>query len=235
MADNPETLDAIRGVVAIVGNYGSGKTEISLNLALYLRALGLNVSIADLDLVNPYFRTREARMELHSRGINTLLPPEKLIEADLPIVTPQVLGKLRAELAKDETVILDIGGDPAGATVLASLADALARVRMLRTVQVVNPYRPYTANVAGCLEMRAKIEQASTLTVTHWAVNGHMMDETEPAHIMRGYELGLELEAATGLPLAFVAVTRRMLERINPATFKCPVLILDLQLKKPWE
>lgn len=235
MANNPETLANLRGVVAIVGNYGSGKTEISLNLALFLKALGANVSIADLDLVNPYFRTREARMELHSRGINTLLPPEKLIEADLPIVTPQVLGKLRAELAQNEIVILDIGGDPVGATVLASLADALARVKTLQTVQVVNPFRPYTADVAGCLDMRAKIEQASSLTVTYWAVNGHMMDETEPMHIMRGYELGLELEQASGLPLLFVALTRRMLDKINPAKFKCPVLIMDLQLRKPWD
>lgn len=235
MVNNPENLADVRGVVAIVGNYGSGKTEISINLALFLKALGANVSVADLDLVNPYFRTREARMELHSRGINTLLPPEKLLEADLPIVTPQILGKLRAELTKDETVILDIGGDSVGARVLASLADALAKVQTLRTVQIVNPFRPYTSNVRGCLDMRAKIEQASTLKVTHWAVNGHMMNETEPAHIMRGYELGLELVQVTGLPLLFMGVTRPLLDKINPNDFQCPILVVDLQLRRPWD
>lgn len=228
-------LPPLRGVTAIVGNYGSGKTEISVNLALYLKALGLNVSIADLDLVNPYFRTREARMALHSRGVNTLLPPERLLEADLPIVTPQILGKLRATLENDEAVILDIGGDPVGATVLASLSQALAGVKELRTVQIVNPFRPFTANVEGCLDMRAKIEKASTLKITHWAINPHLLNETEPEHIMRGYKLGLELEKATGLPLLFMAVTQKMLAQINPGDIKCPVLDFTRKLGLPWD
>lgn len=235
MADSPEFLAAMDGVTAIVGNYGSGKTEISINLALYLKALGLKVSIADLDLVNPYFRTREARMVLYSAGINALLPPEKLLEADLPIVTPQILGKLRAQLEPDEAVILDIGGDPVGATVLASLAEALANVAKLRTIQIVNPFRPYTADVAGCLDMRAKIEQASKLKVTHWAVNAHLLHETMPEHIMQGYELGLELEAISGLPLLFVAVTESIFKQLDAAQFKCPLLVIERQLALPWD
>lgn len=235
MTDSPKHLATLAGVSAIVGNYGSGKTEISINLALYLKGLGLKVSIADLDLVNPYFRTREARMALYSAGIDALLPPEKFMDADLPIVTPQVLGKLRAELAPDEAVILDIGGDPVGATVLASLAEALAQVKLLRTIQIVNPYRPYTADVAGCLDMRAKIEKASKLKVTHWAVNAHLLHETLPQHIIQGYELGLELEQATGLPLLFMAVTEQIQPLLNPTDFKCPLLVISRQLGLPWE
>lgn len=235
MADSPAFLAAMNGVTAIVGNYGSGKTEISINLALYLKAQGLAVSIADLDLVNPYFRTREARMTLYSAGINALLPPEKLLEADLPVVTPQILGKLRAELKPREAVILDIGGDPAGATVLASLAEALAKVATLRTVQIVNPFRPYTADAAGCMDMRAKIEKASKLKVTHWAVNAHLLHETAPEHIMRGYQLGLELEAVSGLPLLFVAVTEPILKKLDVSRFKCPLLVISRQLSLPWE
>lgn len=235
MADSPVILPPLGGVTAIVGNYGSGKTEISINLALYLQARGLKVSVADLDLVNPYFRTREARIVLQSAGINTLLPPEKLLEADLPIVTPQILGKLRAELEQDEAVILDIGGDPVGATVLASLAEALAKVKLLRTVQIVNTFRPYTADVAGCLDMRAKIEKASKLTVTHWAVNAHLLHETRPEHILQGYELGLELEKASGLPLLFMAVTPAMFKQLDPTAFKCPLLVIDRKLALPWD
>lgn len=235
MADLPELLTALDGVTAIVGNYGSGKTEISINLALYLKARGLKVSIADLDLVNPYFRTREARMELYSAGINALLPPEKFLEADLPIVTPQILGKLRARLEPDEAVILDIGGDPVGATVLASLSEALNEVARLRTVQIVNPFRPYTADVAGCLDMRAKIEKAAKLKVTHWAVNAHLLHETTPEHIMRGYALGLELEKASGLPLLFMAVTEPMLKELDVTDVKCPLLVIRRCLGLPWE
>lgn len=235
MTQVPKQLNALRGVTAVVGNYGSGKTEISINLALYLKHMGLRVSIADLDLVNPYFRTREARLTLQNAGINTLLPPDKLLEADLPIVTPQILGKLRAKLEPEEAVILDIGGDPAGATVLASLAGALAKVELLRTIQIVNIFRPYTSNVAGCLDMRAKIEKASQLKVTHWAVNAHLLHETAPQHIMQGYNLGLELEAATGLPLLFVAVTKQMLPLLAPGDFKCPLLVIERKLGLPWD
>ena len=82
----------LAGVVIIVGNYGSGKTEVAVNLAVDQKRRGLNVRVADLDLVNPYFRTREARQALNSAGIELILPPDRLLQADLPILMPQVAG-----------------------------------------------------------------------------------------------------------------------------------------------
>ena len=109
---------SLSGIVVIVGNYGSGKTEVSINLAVHCKRKGLDVRIADLDLVNPYFRTREARKALETFGIEVVLPPQEYLQADLPILSPTIAGMIRQP---DGLVILDIGGDDAGAMVLAAL------------------------------------------------------------------------------------------------------------------
>ena len=112
------------GIVIVTGNYGSGKTEVSVNLAVENRARGIDVRLADLDLVNPYFRSREARHQLRDLGIEVILPHEQYMAADLPILVPEVAGAIREQKAM---VILDVGGDDVGATVLAALADRLKR------------------------------------------------------------------------------------------------------------
>ena len=98
----------LKGIVIIVGNYGSGKTETAVNLALNRQAAGVDVSMADLDLVNPYFRTREAGQVLFEKGIRLVLPDAKYMNADLPILAPQVAGLIRNP---SELTILDAGGE----------------------------------------------------------------------------------------------------------------------------
>ncbi|MGA9179099.1 MAG: cobalamin biosynthesis protein CbiA, partial [Desulfobacterales bacterium] len=88
-------MEQVTGIVIIVGNYGSGKTEVSINLAVHQRRAGVDVKIADLDLVNPYFRTREARKPLLKMGIEVVVPEEKYLQADLPILSPAVAGLIR--------------------------------------------------------------------------------------------------------------------------------------------
>ena len=100
----------LQGIVVIVGNYGSGKTEVSINLAVNKKRAGVDVKIADLDLVNPYFRTREARHQLSMLGIDMALPPEEYLQADLPILSPVVAGLIKNPV---ELTIIDDGGDDA--------------------------------------------------------------------------------------------------------------------------
>ena len=152
-------MKELKGIVAIVGNYGSGKTEVSINLAVNRKRSGWEVRIVDLDLVNPYFRTREARGPLSAMGIDVVLPPENLLQADLPVLSPAVAGLIRQPA---QMKILDVGGEDVGARVLATLADSLRNTH-LHMLQVVNPFRPFTDTVAGCLKIRDKIESVSKI------------------------------------------------------------------------
>ena len=150
-AEKDPSLDiSLSGIVAIVGNYGSGKTEVAINLAVSRKRAGLDVRIADLDLVNPYFRTREAQKALEAIGIKVILPPREFLHADLPILSPAIGGMIRQP---DGLTLLDVGGDDAGATVLGALGDAFAGIDV-RMLQVVNPLRPQTATIKGCLKIK---------------------------------------------------------------------------------
>jgi hypothetical protein len=224
---------SFRGTIVIVGNYGSGKTEVAINLAVNQKQPGRDVQVADLDLVNPYFRTREARQMLSARGIRLVLPPAELLQADLPILAPSVAELIRqpADLA-----ILDVGGDPVGATVLSALADLFnASGQRISMLQVVNPFRPSTEDAAGCQAMRAAIEQRSRLAVTGWIGNAHMLDETHWEHLQYGYDFMKSLESLSGLPLAFVTAPRHLLAQAQAAQWECLVLPIHRQLVPPWQ
>jgi hypothetical protein len=221
---------SLNGIVAIVGNYGSGKTEVAINLAVNRKRSGLEVRIADLDLVNPYFRTREAQNALEALGIKVILPPQEFLHADLPILSPAIAGMVRQP---DGLTLLDVGGDDAGATVLAALGDAFAGfdVHML---QVVNPLRPRTATVEGCLQIKDEIETAAKLNVSGLIGNANLIDETGTREIYDGHDFLLEYSTASGLPLEFITVASELLMDIDIRRFECPVLPIARQLVPPW-
>jgi len=220
----------LNGLVVIVGNYGSGKTEVSINLAVNRKRAGLDVGIADLDLVNPYFRTREARITLTDLGIKVILPPEQYLHADLPVLSPTIAGMIREP---GDLMILDVGGDDAGAMVLSALADAFSgkRVHML---QVVNPLRPQTSTVSGCVTMRNEIEKAAQLTITGLIGNANLIDETSAEDIYSGYEFVETVSQESGLPLEFITVSQELLPKIDMKRFSCAVLSIARQLVPPW-
>ncbi len=221
----------LTGIVIIVGNYGSGKTEISINLAVNRKQAGVDVRIADLDLVNPYFRTREAKDALSRFGIEVVLPEDKYLQADLPILSPMVAGMIRAP---SELTLLDVGGNDVGATVLASLED-LFQDQPARMLQVVNPMRPDTGTVDGCLKVRNDIEAAARRTISGIIGNANLIDETGCDEIYGGYEFVMALSQETGLPLEFITVARELLPEIDSDRFSCPILPIDRQLVPPWK
>jgi hypothetical protein len=222
---------ALTGIVIIVGNYGSGKTEISINLAANRKQAGVDVRIADLDLVNPYFRTREARDALSALGIEVVLPEDKYLQADLPVLSPMVAGMIRGP---SELTILDMGGNDVGATVLASLEDLL-QGQPAKMLQVVNPMRPDTNTIEGCLKVRREIEAASRQIISGIIGNANLIDETGCDEIYSGHEFVLELSRKSGLPLEFITVARELMKDIDPDRFGCPILPIDRQLVPPWK
>jgi hypothetical protein len=226
----------LTGIVVIVGNYGSGKTEVAVNLAAHQKAQGKDVSLVDLDLVNPYFRSREAKAVLNAIGIEVVMPPERYFHADLPILTPEVSGRIRSQsaISGKGLLIIDAGGDDVGATVLASLKDAIKgkRVEML---QVVNPFRPYTDTLSGCERIRREIESASQLTVTGIVGNANLIDETTPEEILNGYKFMVSLSEETGLPLFFVTAVEELMVKLDLTGVQCPILPVRRQLVPPWK
>ncbi len=218
-------------MIIIVGNYGSGKTEVAINLAVNRKRSGIEVRMADLDLINPYFRTREAGKTLARMGIDVVIPPLKYFHADLPILTPDVAGLIRKP---SRLTILDAGGNDAGAAVLAALGDSL-RGKPLKMLQVVNPYRPFTETITGCVKIRKEIEKAARMPVTGLVGNANLMDETTPEHIYEGYEFMVNLSEHTGLEIEFITSPIGLLPLLDQNRFSHPVLPIERQLVPPWK
>jgi len=218
-------------LVAIVGNYGSGKTEVAVNLALRLAAGGRTVQIADLDLVNPYFRCREARRLMEAHGIRVVVPDESRVWADLPIVLPEVRGMLRPP--PGTISLLDVGGDDVGARALASFRPDL-QDGAYELWLVLNAQRPFTADAAGCLHMLAGIEASSRLRVTGLVANAHLMDETTPDTVLAGARLAAEVAERSGLPVRAIAVLKEYASDPRLRALHAPLLELRRRMLPPW-
>ena len=229
MGDNLQYLPE-NPIVLIVGNYGSGKTEVAVNLAIRLSEQQ-NVCIADLDIVNPYFRCREARREMESFGVRVINPEGDYLAADLPIILPEIRG---AVLGGEGTLIFDVGGDDVGARVLSSLADVLggASCTML---QVLNARRPFTETVEGCLKIGREIEVASRLKITGLISNTHLLEETEVSTVLDGLRLAREVGEAAGLPVSFATANESLRGGIDAENAKCPILWIKRRMLRPWE
>ncbi len=159
------------------------------------------------------------------------LPPEEYLQADLPILSPVVAGLIKNPV---ELTIIDAGGDDAGATVLAALADAF-KGKSFQMLQVVNPMRPFTETVKGCLKMRSEIETASKMTINGIIGNSNLIDETRAEDIYSGYEFVKLLSQESGLALKFITAPSDLMAEIDTNRFSCPVLQIERQLVPPWK
>jgi len=218
-------------LVIIVGNYGSGKTEVSVNLALSLARRGHKVVVADLDIVNPYFRSREAGDLMRANGIEVVIPPGEQQFADLPIVVPRV--KAMLEPSGEDFSIFDVGGDDVGAKMLSSFHEALGD-RPYCLYQVINSRRPFTDSVEGCLKMGRMIEEASRLRVGGYIVNSHLIEQTTVEVIVEGYELARRVSRVSGVPVEAVAAMGDLADAPEIAALPVPVLRLERNMLPPW-
>lgn len=202
-----------------------------MNFALHLAEEGRKVQIADLDIVNLYFRTREVRDELSRQGVQVLLPGEPLLRADMPVIPPEVKGAVEHP---DGVVVLDVGGDPVGAKVLAGMADSLVGAGYA-SLYVVNSRRPFADTAQKAQRMIAEIDRASGVPVTGLVVNSHLIDETTATVVSEGISLAEEVARSSGIEIAFVAVGERVLDEFDAANCGHPVMVLSRRMLKPWE
>lgn len=228
--------------IIITGRFGSGKTEVALNYARhianadpataspgFLIADG-SVIVVDLDIVTPYFRSRETAEQMSTLGVEVVAPSIIGQHLDTPAITPQILGAIQRP---DRRVVLDVGGDRQGARALGQFSAAL-RQRGYVMHFVVNPFRPFTASIEGVRDSIAEIEASARLEVTSMVSNPNLMLETTREHVVTGHAVVETYAAQLDLPIAFVCVERRWVEQIGPI-FEQPVLVLDRYFVQSWE
>lgn len=202
----------MKRIVAVTGHYGSGKTEFSVNLALRQAAAGEHVTLADLDIVNPYFRSREKRSLLEEAGVTVIgSSTGSDTGADLPALSPQVHGALGNE---ETRTILDVGGDAVGAKLLGRYKHFL-KPDIVDLLLVVNTSRPETQDVDGLRDHVHAIQDAIGLQVTGLVNNSHMLEFTQAYHLERGQEICREVAQELEIPIAFLAARESVLEQLS--------------------
>lgn len=180
------------------GHYGSGKTNIAVNYAIRLAEEGKRVCIADLDIVNPYFRTKDSEAELTALGIRLVSPRYANTNVDLPALPAESYS-----LVQDKSTygIMDIGGDDRGAFALGRYSDAIKRENNYRMAFVVNCYRPLTSTVEDTVEIMKEIEAACGLHFTCIVNNSNLGSETTAKTVLDSIDFVERLSSVTGLEI----------------------------------
>jgi hypothetical protein len=214
-------------ITVFAGHSGSGKTEIAVNRAVRLAREGRKAALVDLDTVNHYFRSRLVLDKLQAAGVRVVLPPPGLVNADIPIVSPEV----RA-IFKDPAwqVFVDLGGDATGSVVLGQFAEALAdKAEMLL---VVNPYRPRTVTAEKALTEAAAILTTAKLNWTGVLANPNLGPDTTAADVLDGLSAVRSSAQALGVPLVGLTVRRDLLTSVAAFATDLEVEPLDIYLDR---
>ena len=218
-------------LLIVTGSYGSGKTEYAVNLAVSENNAGRPCSIVDLDVVNPYFRTRDVQDLFFGLGIEVVAPEPSLRHADLPTLSPRVKSSVKRE---DRTVILDVGGDPMGARVLGRYSEDIKK-RDYDMTLVVNTRRPETETLEDILAMAASIERASGLKITRLVANSHLMEYTDSSIVAEGVDAAAKAAKELGAAFSQACVMEDLLPEIDQSLIDAEIVVLKKFMKKPWE
>lgn len=218
----------LKRITIFTGHFGSGKTELSIREAVR-SAKKQKTVLADLDIINTYFRSNEERLYMEQRGVRVLAPRFATSQVDIPALTPELDG---AFLQKDIRLIADVGGDPEGARVLRRYGSRIDQSEY-DMVLVVNLMRPFTRSAGEITEMALEIEKASGLKITAMINNTHLKSETTKELVWQG-QLAAE-EAARELGIKRPVVTcAKAIWMPDQADLEHQI-VLEPVLKAPWE
>ncbi|MDR1082493.1 MAG: hypothetical protein LBL27_01320, partial [Coriobacteriales bacterium] len=204
----------------IAGHYGVGKTNLALNVARDLRAVLPRVTLIDLDIVNPYFRSTDNRAFLEAHKIEVLGPVFGASNLDTPSLSPGI-AEAMFEAGPERVVLVDVGGDPDGARALGRFSPTITE-RPYRFVFVVNLRRPEAATVEDNLKLLRGIEETSGLLVTEILGNTHLKELTTAENVAAAIEPTRALADAAGLPFIGVTVPRALTPKLTPLLTDTP-------------
>ena len=210
----------------VTGHYGSGKTEFAVNLAFRFAREGQAVTLADLDIVNPYFCSRERKQEMTQQGIRVIV--SKGADSDLPAINPEVYALFEPGVCG----IIDAGGDAVGAQALGRFSQKIKAIPY-ELLCVVNFNRPETNTPQKAEAYLRQIEYSARLSTTGLINNTHLDNQTTTHDILRGAELTQELSRLTGIPIRYHAVEERFAPKLELE--KELIFPMQLYMKKPWD
>ncbi len=202
----------MKRITLFAGHYGSGKTNIAVNYALYLRSLGNEVEIADLDIVNPYFRTKDSAAELAAAGIELISPAYANTNVDLPALPQEVYGLVQNT---KKYAIMDIGGDERGALALGRYRPYILEENNFEMVFVANFYRPLTRTAEEAIEVMREIETACGIPFTAIVNNSNIGEETTAEDVRASFSEVKRLFELTKLPILFTSVKESLLNEFE--------------------
>lgn len=216
-------------LLIVTGHFGTGKTEFSVNLALALARAGEKVMMADLDIVNPYFRSRERREALEAAGVRLITSSQDSENADMPSLPAEILTVLEDRSYRG---VLDIGGDPDGARVLARYQPKIT-AEDYQLIFVSNANRPEVRTAEDAISYLRCIEEVTGLTCGGIVNNTHLCGETTAEEILRGAELAWSISERTGIPVLCHTAEERLIPELTALAE--PIFPITIQMKKPWE
>ena len=219
-------LLSLKPFTLVCGHYGCGKTNLSLNLAVDLAKSGKQVSLVDLDIVNPYFRSSDYRRVAEGAGVRVIAPGYAGSTLDSPALPAEIFSVFESP----GHVIFDVGGDDVGATALGRFAPKIQKIDY-ELLYVVNKYRPNTAEAAGAEELLREIEAASRLKATGVVNNSHLMVFTEAETIRASLPYAEQTARELGLPLRFTTAPENVAAALGDVENLYPVKIY---VKTPW-
>jgi energy-coupling factor transporter ATP-binding protein EcfA2 len=199
-------------ITLLCGHYGSGKTNVAINLAYLLKKERESVAIADLDIVNPYFRTRDSLEDFEKVGIRLISSEFASTNVDLPALPQEVYSILDNPT---EYAIMDIGGDDRGAYALGRYADSIKAENNYEMIFVFNKFRPLTPTAEDAVEIMGEIENACHIKFTAIANNSNLGAMTTAEDVLSSVDEAERLGQLTGLPVVMTAVTDNLVNNLN--------------------
>lgn len=205
-------MNKFKRLTLLCGHYGSGKTNVAVNLAFYLKEQYNNVVVADLDIVNPYFRTKDSMDDFKARGIELICSQYANTNVDIPAL-PANMYRLTAD--KDITAVIDVGGDDRGAYALGRLVPEIKAENNFDMLMVINGYRPLTPDAESTVEVMREIEEACKLKFTGLVNNSNIGEETTAEDIIKSIGYANEVSQASGLPIVMTSVKRELYDELK--------------------
>ncbi|MCR4594247.1 MAG: hypothetical protein K5761_04260 [Clostridiales bacterium] len=196
----------------LCGHYGSGKTNIAVNMALDLKKQYDNVAVADLDIVNPYFRTKDSSDEFEKAGIRLIVSEFANTNLDIPSL-PQDMYALTDD--KSLKAIIDVGGDDRGALALGRLVPKILEENNYEMLMVINKFRPLTPDAQSTIEVMREIEVAGGIAFTGLINNSNLADETTAEDVLKSNEYAMEVSSLSGLPIVLTTVRKELYNTLN--------------------